>query len=167
MQERRIITTTADRPDLVPLVARWLWHEFWQHDGYTLEQTQAVVAASAAQSGPPQTFILLVDDEPVGTATLAVEDLDERPDLTPWLAGVFVVPEMRGRGYVTHLIAAVEAACQAASIATVWLYTNTAKCVYARAGWRAVETIPRHGKRPVMLMRRDLISNDACQTGRD
>ena len=39
MREEPTITRTADRPDLVPIVARWLWHEFWQHDGYTLDQT--------------------------------------------------------------------------------------------------------------------------------
>lgn len=60
MQKEWIITTTADRPDLVPAVARWLWHEFWRHDGYTLEQTQAVIAVSLARSGPSQTFVLLV-----------------------------------------------------------------------------------------------------------
>lgn len=157
MQKEWVIITTADRPDLVPTVACWLWHEFWRHDGYTPEQTQAVVAASLARSGPPQTFVLLVDGEPIGTATLAAEDLDERPDLTPWLAGVFVVPEARGRGYVAHLIAAVEAVCRAASITTVWLYTNTAEHVYTRAGWHTADTVPRHGKRPVTLMRRDLL----------
>jgi hypothetical protein len=47
----------------------------------------------------PRTFILLADGEPVGTASLAAHDLDERPDLTPWLAGVFVDPHTRGQGY--------------------------------------------------------------------
>ena len=167
MQEKPTITRTADRPDLVPIVARWLWHEFWQYDGYTLEQTWVVIAASVASSGPPQTFVLLLGDQPVGTASLATEDLDERPDLTPWLAGVFVVPEARGRGYAARLVAAVEAACQSARIPTVWLYTNTAERLYARAGWRAVETVPRHGKRPVTLMRRNLPLEPACQTSCD
>lgn len=167
MQEKLTITRTANRPDFVPIVARWLWHEFWQHDGYTLDQTWAVIAASVAPSGPPQTFVLLLGDQPVGTASLATEDLDERPDLTPWLAGVFVVPEARGRGYAVPLVAAVEEACQSARIPTVWLYTNTAERLYARAGWRAVETVPRHGKRPVTLMRRNLPLKPACQINRD
>jgi hypothetical protein len=46
-------------------------------------------------------------------------DLDERPDLTPWLAGVFVFPEARGRAHVVHLIQAVEAACRSAAIPVV------------------------------------------------
>jgi GNAT superfamily N-acetyltransferase len=56
----------------------------------------------------PRTLVLLVEDEPVGTASLAAHDLDERPDLTPWLTGVFVAPHARGQGYAAELIAAVE-----------------------------------------------------------
>lgn len=151
-----IIVPVADRPDLVPVVARWLWEAFWQYDGYAPEQTTVAIGAAVARRGPPQTFVLLVDGEPVGTASLAARDLDERPDLTPWLAGVFVVPEARGRGHAPRLVATVEAACRNASIPTVWLYTNTAERLYARLGWRTVETVPRDGKPPVALMRRDL-----------
>lgn len=167
MQEKPTITRTADRPDLVPIVARWLWHEFWQHDGYTLDQTWAVVAASVGPVRATADVCVAAGHQPVGTASLAAEDLDERPDLTPWLAGVFVVPEARGRSYAVRLVAAVEAACQSARIPTVWLYTNTAERLYARAGWHAVETVPRHGKRPVTLMRRNLPLEPACQTSFD
>ena len=93
--------------------------------------------------------------------TLARRDLDERPDLTPWLAGVFVIPEARGRGYVKHLLAAFDEACRAASIRTAWLHTNTAKRVYLRAGWHVAEVIQRQGKLPVTLMRWDLLSEDS------
>ena len=155
MQEK-LIVRIADRLDLVPIVARWLWHEWWQQDGHTLEQTHEAVAASVSPSGPPQSFVLLADGRPIGTASLVVHDLDERPDLTPWLAGVFVIPEARGRGHVVHLIQAVEAVCRSAAIPVVWLYTAGAERVYARAGWHSVETLQRLGRRPVTLMRRDL-----------
>jgi hypothetical protein len=82
--------------------------------------------------------------------------LDERPNLTPWLAGVFVIPAARGRGHVIHLIRVVEVACLSAGVGTVWLHTANAERVYARAGWHAVEAIQRRGRRPVTLMRRDL-----------
>lgn len=150
------IVKIVDRPDLVQTVADWLWQEFWRQDGYSLADTHLAVAASIARLGPQQTFVLLVDGEPVGTASLTAEDLDERPGLTPWLAGVFVIPEARGRGYATRLIGAVEAACRAASVPVLWLYTNTAERMYAGAGWRVVEVVPRQGRCPVTVMRRDL-----------
>ena len=104
-------------------------------------------------------FVLLSGEMPVGTATLARKDLEERPDLTPWLAGVFVVPEARGRGYVSHLLQAFDDACRAASIETAWLYTNTAERVYLRAGWAVAEIVQRRDKLPTTLMRRDLTSS--------
>ena len=148
----------AERPDLVPMVAQWLWDEWHLDAGDSLEAIRDAVAASVSPSGPPQTFVLLVDNRPVGTASLVAHDLDERPNLTPWLAGVFVIPEARGRGHVIHLIQAVEVACRSAGVGTVWLHTAGAERVYARAGWHSVEAIQRHGRRPVTLMRRDLTS---------
>ena len=150
------VTTIRERPDLVPIVAGWLWAEWWKHHGYTLEQTQALVAGHVAAVGVPQTLVLLEDELPVGTATLAASDLDERPDLTPWLAGVFVVPERRGRGHVRHLLDGFEDACLAASITVAWLYTRTAERIYRRAGWETMEVVHRPGKEPVALMRRTL-----------
>lgn len=148
------VTTIRERPDLLPIVAEWLWREWWEGWGRTLEQTQTIYAQCVATVGAPQTFILLEDDVPVGTVTMARKDLDERPDLTPWLAGVFVVPDRRGRGYVKLLFAEFEEACRAASVETAWLYTNTAEHIYIRAGWETAEVIRRPGKRDVTLMRR-------------
>ena len=104
----------------------------------------------------PRTFILLADGEPVGTASLVAHDLDERPDLTPWLAGVFVEPHARGQGYAGRLISAVEQEARGASLPTLWLYTNKAARIYARAGWRTVETV-QHRSQPFALMKRDLL----------
>jgi len=104
----------------------------------------------------PRTFVLLVNGCPVGTASLVAHDLDERPDLTPWLAGMYIEPHARGHGYATHLINVVEAAARKTAIPTLWLYTNTAERIYARAGWQTVETVLRHGK-AFALMRRDVL----------
>jgi GNAT superfamily N-acetyltransferase len=112
----------------------------------------------------PRTFVLLVDDRPVGTASLAEQDLEERPDLTPWLAGVFVEPESRGRGLAAELIAAVEGECRKMAIPMLWLYTRTAEKVYIRAGWRTVETVAHNGK-PYALMRRDLQTGAGTDAG--
>ena len=49
----------------------------------------------------------------------------------------------------------------------VAFYTAGAERVYARAGWHSVETVQRHGRRPVTLMRRDLTSADLDPADRD
>ncbi|HVZ07071.1 GNAT family N-acetyltransferase [Rhodopila sp.] len=150
-----VIVSTSDRPDLVEITARWRWEAFIR-EAEPFEAVLKRAERTAALGLPiPRTLVLLMDGEPVGTASLTAHDLEERPDLTPWLAGVFVVPHARGRGHVSRLVAAVEDEARQASVATLWLYTNTAERIYARIGWRTVETVMHNGK-PFALMRRDL-----------
>lgn len=150
------IVSTFERPDLVPVTARWRWQAFFSDSGRPFDDVLAGAHRTAAVDGlMPRTFVLLADNEPVGTASLVAHDLDERPDLTPWLAGVFVAPHARGRGHAGRLMTAVEERARGACIATLWLYTNTAERIYARAGWRTVEAVQHNGK-PFALMRRDL-----------
>ncbi len=105
--------------------------------------------------GPEETFVLFDQDGPVGTASLARQDLAARPDLTPWLTGVFIEPAFRGRGYAAALVRRVEAFAMAATVSTMWLYTWTAEPLYARLGWQRVGLEDNRG-REVVLMRRRL-----------
>jgi GNAT superfamily N-acetyltransferase len=153
MATRELVVRTADHPELVPVVARWVWEAFWREGGYPLDHVLGLVGASVANLGPPQTFVLLIDGKPVGTASLVAQDWDERPDLTPWLAGVFVTPETRGRGYVKRLITAVEDACRTADISSLWLYTATAERIYLRAGWQTISKFDRGGEVAALMGR--------------
>lgn len=150
------VVSTSERPDLVPVVARWLWDEWWRRNGHSLEQTLDAVRESVTARPMPKTFVLLADGQPLGTASLAARDLEERPDLSPWLAGVLVLPAARRQGHAARLAAAVEAESRAASIPTLWLYTRTAERLYARIGWRTVESFERKGN-AYALMKRDLL----------
>ncbi len=42
-----------------------------------------------------ESFVALLDSVPVGTATVLDHDIEteRRPDLTPWVAAVYVIPE--------------------------------------------------------------------------
>lgn len=151
------IVTIDDRPDLAPIVAEWIYHEWGMDDGYSLEETIKYISAASPRSPIPQTFVLLVDDKPVGTSSFVADDLKERPDLTPWLASVYVVPEERKKGYVIPLIQVVERAAMHALVRTLWLHTENAKHMYAKSGWREVEVVERAGRLPVTLMRRDFV----------
>jgi GNAT superfamily N-acetyltransferase len=153
---RTSIVSTVERPDLVPVVARWLWETFGRAGGHTFEHTLRAVEGSVTIHQMPRTLILLVDGSPVGTASLVAHDLDERPDLSPWLAGVFVEPDARGQGYAALLIAAVEKQARRAAIPRLWLYTKAAERIYARVGWRTVDTV-EHGGKAFALMCRDLV----------
>ena len=148
------IVSTADRPELAEITARWRWEAFFRKHGRSFEDVLAAAQRTAAGAQVmPRTFVLLADNAPIGTASLVAHDLDERPDLTPWLAGVFVTPAFRGQGHAARLITAVEDAAVGAAFPVLWLYTNTAARVYARAGWEHVETV-QHNEKPYSVMRR-------------
>ncbi len=129
--------TLKDRPDLLPIVRSWLG------------------SRRSSLAGPEHCFVLLAGGVPAGTASLAENSLETRPDLTPWLANLFVPPAFRGRGHSARLVGAVEAAARAARVPTLWLVTRSAESLYARLGWHAVGPAIFHGD-PATLMRRDL-----------
>src|SRR5450631_1843844 len=84
------IVAVSDRPELAPIVAAWLVHEFGYPGGLTLAEMTALILSPP--KGPEESFVLFDQDRPPGTASLAHDDLAGRRDLTPWLAGVFVEP---------------------------------------------------------------------------
>ena len=148
------ILAVSDRPDLAPLVARWLVDAFHRPPAdMTTEAMTALILAPP--QGPEESFVLFEDDRPVGTASLSHDDLLSRPDLTPWLAGVFVLPQHRERGHPSALVRHVEGFARAASVAELWLYTRTAESLYARLGWQRVGLEQSNGHE-VALMRRRL-----------
>jgi GNAT superfamily N-acetyltransferase len=158
------IETTSDRPDLAPIVAAWLVAAFGYPGGRTPEQVAARILAPP--NGPEETFVLLEQDRPVGTASLTHDDLAARRDLTPWLAGVFVEPDARGRGYATALVRRVEAFASAASVPVLWLYTWSAEPLYSRLGWQREGLEQDRGREVVLMTRRlgerDLAANDTA-----
>jgi GNAT superfamily N-acetyltransferase len=149
------IVAVSDHPEMAPAVAKWLLDAF-RHD--LSPSHDELTAQLLAQKAPSEeTFILLADGVPVGTASLVKNDLPSRPDLTPWLASVLVRPQFRGKGYSTPLVKHVEEAATAAAVKVLWLYTWSAEPLYARLGWERAG-LERDADRDieVVLMKREL-----------
>lgn len=89
------IVALTDRLELAPTVAEWLHGEFDHARGPSFTKR---VAQLRAQKAPEETFVLYDHDVPVGTASLVINDLPSRPELTPWLAGVLIRPEVSWAG---------------------------------------------------------------------
>jgi GNAT superfamily N-acetyltransferase len=148
----------SDRPDLASLVARWRVEAFFNYPGgYTAAEMTALILAPLV--GPEETFVLFDQDRPVGTAALICTDLDALPNLTSWLADLFVEPAFRGRGHGAALVRRVEAFARAVSLPVLWLYTATAEPFYLRLGWDRV-TVEKENGQDLVLMRRSLAPED-------
>ena len=135
------IVTLFDRPEFIPLVARWNWEE-WS-DLLPCDSCEAFaddLRAHTRRDGVPITFLALDGDMPVGTTSLIADDLEMRPDLTPWFASLYVIPSQRGRGLGTMLVRHAVHMARTFGIETLYLYTPGQETFYRRLGWEFVET---------------------------
>jgi GNAT superfamily N-acetyltransferase len=139
------IVTTRQRPDLASVTGTWRWQAFFGDGDTSLAEMLAFEARCAASRDLMPT-VLLEDDQPIGMAALCLGDLDDRPDLNPWLAGLYVAPGHRGKGHGRRLIDALEALARQAAIPRLFLYTASAVGLYTKAGWTVVETFAKHGE---------------------
>lgn len=148
VQRHVSIVTTFQRPDLAPTTGKWRWEAFFKDDGIGLSDVmQQEEAAAASEDLLPTVLVMLDDERSVGMVTLCLDDLEDRPDLNPWLAGLYVAPEHRGKGYALRLIEALEALARGAKIGRLSLYTASAVKLYQRAGWTTTETFDHADER--------------------
>jgi len=90
-----------------------------------------------------------------GTAALRVHDLEGREDLTPWLGGVYVLPEHRRRGVGAALCATVERKAASLGVQTLYLFTLDRQTWYADMGWRPFDHCTWRGQAGA-IMRKQL-----------
>ena len=88
-------------------LAQWIHAQFpYEFREQALENWQAELA-SGQLDGSWQSLIAVEGEHLLGSASLARDDLPSRPELSPWLACVYVRPECRGRGLAECLIEAI------------------------------------------------------------
>ena len=84
---------------------------------------------------PPIAWVAHDGDGVLGTASLRIHDLPGREDLTPWLGGVFVLPEFRRRGIASALCRAVEDKARVLGFQQIFLFTLDQQSLYQALGW--------------------------------
>ena len=134
----------ADVPHLVDAVGDMRWREWGDEAGREdLSFWVGVTRQEAGRDELPVTFIA-VDPEgnALGAVGLGEYDIPERRDRSPWVLGMIVVPEQRGRGVGRHLLEALEAFADGRGYRTIWVATGPrAVGFYERCGWRSTEQL--------------------------
>lgn len=85
----------------------------------------------------------------LGSVNLLVHEMTTRPQLSPWLAQLFVIAEERGHGIGSLLVRACLARFAELGFSRVHLYTAAATSLpayYAALGWRTLEETEYLGK---------------------
>ncbi|WP_168195696.1 GNAT family N-acetyltransferase [Bradyrhizobium sp. NAS80.1] len=93
------------------------------------------------------------DDEPIGTCLLVDSEIEPNHDVSPWLAGLFVVPEHRRRGAGAVLVRAIEDQARQRGFSRLHLYTTEAAAYYARLGWSVVDRTNWNGFDTALMVR--------------
>jgi len=134
------IRTTAEVPDVIPLVAKRIWAAWWRDDGYPLQAIAERLAESLRPDAVPTTLVASRGADFAGTVSLIECDMEERPEYSPWLAALWVEPAHRRQGVAEALMESVLALAAAAGIGTVYLCATPDNTpYYAKRGWRSVE----------------------------
>lgn len=152
------ILNLADVPQCLELISGW-HHKEWGYlnPGRTLEMRLVDMHKHLEGHNIPTTFVAITD-QVVGSAALIESDMPERPELTPWLASVFVAPDARKEGVGRALVQRVMQHASAVGVKTMYLYTPDRAHFYKHMGWRTMEEIEYHGA-SVTLMKIDLSSS--------
>lgn len=130
----------SERAEFLPTLARW-HHQEWSalRPGDSVDARIIRLKGWCGRGGIPLTVIALSDDELLGSASLIEHDMDDRLELTPWLAGVFVAPEHRRKGIGAALVSRVMAEATSLCVPTLYLYTVDSTAFYESLGWSLME----------------------------
>jgi GNAT superfamily N-acetyltransferase len=144
------IQALRDRPEFIGQVAALIHNEWpYEFEGISLqawtEQFQTLEGLDRT------TFIAIEDSRLLGTACLDIEDLPERPDLSPWLASVYVIPEARSRGLGSQLVRAVEQEAWNQGVPRLHLQTPEHENYYAQQGWTTLEHLQAWNKNVALM----------------
>ena len=139
MQPR--IQQLAERPDWLPIVADWIYRQWWTTvEGASVATLSDLLRAHLVPDHIPLTLVASLDSQPVGTATLLAHDVgtEQWPDLAPWLAALYVVPEFRRRGIGAALVNATVSKATVLGAEMLYLSTVDRSEFYAHLRWQVI-----------------------------
>src|SRR5207302_8541825 len=84
------ISDLRRRPEFFDTVARQIWQAWWQAEGYPLDYISGRLRANMNDTPIPFALVAHDGNAFLGTASVIASDLAERPQLTPWIAAVWV-----------------------------------------------------------------------------
>jgi predicted N-acetyltransferase YhbS len=126
----------ADRPEFIAsfvplLILQW-------HEPMTPQQIAARtqrLEAHCNRGRLPLALVAYDNDGPIGLVALREHDLDEHPELGPWLAGLFVRTERRSQGIGAVLCEAVELEARTLGSDELYAFSLDRAAFYQRLGF--------------------------------
>ncbi|MEN9846445.1 MAG: hypothetical protein RIS36_1592 [Pseudomonadota bacterium] len=135
------IERLIDYPQFLTQVADWNNSEWPSYFDGDIEKAVAFYSTTMTREHVPICLVAVDQGSLVGTVSLVPEDLDSRPEFSPWLSGLYVDPTFRGQGIAKKLIEACTAEAQAAGVAKLYVWTKELRTLFESVGWNFLEVI--------------------------
>ncbi|MEQ9393647.1 GNAT family N-acetyltransferase [Haliea sp.] len=119
------------------------WRELYPED--TVDSFAADLARSLGGDPVPSTWALVAAGVAIGSVSLIEQDLDSRPELTPWLANLWVDREWRGRGLGKRLVLHACEQGRLRGLERLYLYTPEHATFYQALGWEVLAASTKNG----------------------
>jgi GNAT superfamily N-acetyltransferase len=138
-------------PELA-ICARWRASAFSMLQA-SFEQELRSLELFASDESRGVALLAKADGEPVGTCLLAESEIEPKHDVSPWLAGLFVVPEHRRKGVGAALVRAIEDHARQREFSRLYLYTADAVGFYERLRWKVLDRTNWKGFDTTLMVR--------------
>ena len=119
----------------------------------SFEQELRSMELFASDQGRGVALVAKADGEPIGTCLLVESEIEPNHDVSPWLAGLFVVPERRRKGAGAVLVRAIEDQARQRGFSRLYLYTSDAVGFYERLGWEVLDRTNWKGFDTALMVR--------------
>ena len=127
-------------PEFFDTVAMRIWRAWWEAEGVSLDTISGRLRDNMRDAPIPLALVAHDGEAFLGTASVIASDLAERPQLTPWVAAVWVEEKARGHGIGAALVKRAAQDCFALDIARAYLCARPRMFgFYERLGWSLLE----------------------------
>jgi predicted N-acetyltransferase YhbS len=128
-----------DHPEAIKTIAKWhcdQWHNVLPN--FTLDTYAEFLSSHYRRGGIPSMFAAVDGGKVIGTGALDDDDMDTHPQLTPWIASLYVDGKYRKQGVGETLVRRVIEEARSAGVKKLYLFTPDREHYFSRFGWRTL-----------------------------
>jgi len=139
-QKIKVVKFTDSEGKFFNKLCEWAYKWWGERDGWSFEKMEYFMKRMINAERIPQTYIATDGKNVFGMYQLAMEDLDVRPDIYPWLENVWVDENYRNNGICRLLMESVTNNVRNLGLSEIYLYTKHVG-LYEKFGWEFIEEI--------------------------
>jgi GNAT superfamily N-acetyltransferase len=142
---RLTFSLLRDRPNEIPVVARWWCDEWGLPERHTSFDDYVRELATGAADALPLHILAESAGRPIGVATLKIKDAHTAvAGKSRWLSGVYVESSSRGLGVACALCSQIVNLARERAITHIYLETERLDGgLYAKLGWKPIQQLNR------------------------